>query len=148
MRNEDNARDADLPRSSFVRGIGRAFAATARMFFGVRTADAPSSAATETEAEAIPQAAPMSASPEPPIIPQTEETDMASTPKPLTQRAWEMLHKRGAASTDTLARRLGATSRATSKALSGLKRRGLASFRVAAESGENVWTAKGKAWPG
>lgn len=145
MRN-DNARDADLPRLSFVREIGRAFVAMARMFFGVRTADAPSSAATETEAEAIPEAAQVSAT-APPNLTPTEE-NMAKTAKPLTQRAWEMLHKRGSASTDTLARRLGATSRATSKALSGLKRRGLAGFRVGGESGENVWTAKGKAWPG
>lgn len=69
-----------------------------------------------------------------------------TTRKPLTQRAWEALHKHGPATTDAVARRAGATSAATSKALASLKVRGLTTFRRT-KKGENVHRAKGKAWP-
>lgn len=71
---------------------------------------------------------------------------MTKTKKPLTQRCWEALNKHGPATTDTLAKRVGATSKATSKALAALKARKLSTFRKA-KSGENVHSAKGKAWP-
>ncbi|HRE44946.1 MAG TPA: helix-turn-helix domain-containing protein [Terricaulis sp.] len=66
--------------------------------------------------------------------------------KPLTQRVWEALHKHGPATADAVARRSGATAQATSKALAALKARGLTTFRRT-KKGENVHSAKGKAWP-
>lgn len=66
--------------------------------------------------------------------------------KPLTQRCWEGLTKHGPATADALARRVGATSLAVSKALAATKRRGLTTFRRT-KKGENVHSAKGKAWP-
>lgn len=72
---------------------------------------------------------------------------MPQTPKkPLTQRAWEALKKHGPATTDVVAKRTGATAMAASKALAALKRRKLTAF-AKSKDGENVHSAKGKAWP-
>lgn len=59
---------------------------------------------------------------------------------PLTTRAHEALRKHGPATTDAVASRLRAPSRSVSKALSALKKRGLATF-TRRKIGEAVWRA-------
>lgn len=62
--------------------------------------------------------------------------------KPLTLRVHEDLIKNGAATTDAIARRVRAKSRAVGKALSAKKRAGKLSF--ATRNGEAVWRSRTK----
>lgn len=58
-------------------------------------------------------------------------------PTPLTERALGALKKHGPGTSDAIARRVGASSRATGKALSALKQRRKAYFTR--RGGENIW---------
>lgn len=115
------------------------------MLFGARPAPRHGTLTPSPEPEPPPPP-----TPHPTPYYAAEEIDPMTTPKknakPLTQRAWEALHKHGPATTDAVARRSGATAKATSKALAALKARGLTTFRRT-KKGENVHSAKGKAWP-